>query len=67
MNVTLYSTHCPKCIMLEKKLNMAGVDFTVFDDADEMLNRGFAEIPMLEVDGKLLGFKEAVDWVNSVE
>lgn len=65
--VTLYSTHCPKCIMLEKKLNMAGVEFTVFDDADEMLNMGFTEIPMLEVDGKLLGFKEAVNWVNSVE
>ena len=67
MEVVLYSTNCPKCIMLEKKMNMKGVDFIVNSDIDLMEEKGFTEIPVVEVDGKFLKFKEAVDWVNSLE
>lgn len=67
MEVVLYSTNCPKCIMLEKKMNMKGIDFIVNSDIDLMEEKGFTEIPVVEVDGKFLKFKEAVDWVNSLE
>lgn len=66
MEVTLYSTNCPKCIMLEKKMNMKGISYSINSDVDLMEEKGFTEIPILEVDGKILKFKEAVDWVNSL-
>lgn len=64
MRVILYSTNCPKCMVLEKKLSSAGVDFEIVTDVDVMQEKGFMSAPMLEVNGKALDFKEAIDWVN---
>lgn len=60
----LYSTHCPKCTILEKKLNQANVEYKICDDTNIMIDKGFDFLPILEVDGKIMGFKEAVDWIN---
>ena len=37
METILYSTHCPKCKVLEKKLQMANITYTVFDNITEMI------------------------------
>ena len=63
--IILYSTHCPKCNILEKKLKGKGISYTEVNDVDEMLDKGFTEIPMLEVDGVIYTFGEAVKWVNN--
>lgn len=65
--VTLYSTHCPKCVILEKKMNMKKIEFNTVTDVDLMTQKGFTSLPMLEVDGRTLEFKDAIDWVNSME
>lgn len=62
----LYSTHCPKCNVLEKKLLEKHVDFTVNTDEAEMIEKGFESVPVLEVDGKYMDFAEAVKWANEV-
>lgn len=62
--IVMYSTHCPKCLILEKKLNEAGVDYKICEDKNLMVNKGFDFLPVLEVDGQTMGFKEAVKWVN---
>ena len=62
--VTLYTIHCPKCNILEKKLNAAGITYLRIDDRKEIAKQGFDLMPVLEVDDKIMGFKEAVDWVN---
>ena len=31
-----------------------------------MLEKGFKEVPKLEVDGVLMDFKEANEWINGV-
>ena len=62
--VTLYTIHCPKCNILEKKLNVAGITYLRIDDRKEIAKQGFDLMPVLEVDDKIMGFKEAVDWVN---
>ena len=62
--VTLYTIHCPKCNILEKKLNAAGITYLRIDDCKEIAKQGFDLMPVLEVDDKIMGFKEAVDWVN---
>ena len=65
--VVFYSTHCPKCSVLEKKLKQANIEYTEINDVRTMLAKGMTSSPNLEVDGKLMGFTEAVEWINSQE
>lgn len=65
--VILYTTHCPKCEILAKKLIEKGVEFEVVTDMDEMLRLGMRSAPMLRINDELMGFGEAVEWVNGVE
>lgn len=65
MAVVLYSTYCPRCSVLETKLKEKNIEFEINDNADEMLAKGFSTVPMLEVDGKALDFKEAIVWLNN--
>lgn len=62
--IILYSTNCPKCKILEKKLIDADIIFVIKDDEDEMIKKGFTSAPMLEVDDKIMDFGEAVKWVK---
>ena len=64
MNIILYTVDCPKCKVLEKKLNNANISFEVCKDTKLMAERNISKLPMLEVDGELLTFKEAVDMIN---
>lgn len=66
-NVILYSTGCPKCVILEKKMNLKNVNYNVVSDVDLMQEKGFMTLPMLEVDGKLMDFGEAVKYINEME
>ena len=65
MNIVLYSTHCPRCTVLEKKLEAKGIKFEVETSVDGMLALGITQVPMLRVDDKLLNFAEANTWVNN--
>ena len=65
MNIVLYSTHCPRCTVLEKKLQAKGIKFEIETSVDDMLALGITQVPMLRVDDKLLNFAEANTWVNN--
>ena len=65
MKVILYSTHCPKCNVLESKLKQKGIQFDEINDVDIMVKKGFMAAPVLEVDGKAMPFTQAVSWVNN--
>ena len=64
MNMILYTVDCPKCKVLEKKLNNANISFEVCKDTKLMAEKNISKLPMLEVDGEMLTFKEAVDMIN---
>jgi glutaredoxin len=66
MSVILYSTGCPKCKVLKAKLDSKKIKYDVVDDVDEMLRLGMTTVPCLGVDGKVLNFKESVDYINSL-
>lgn len=68
MNIILYSTNCPKCNVLEKKMTQKALDFSVITDFDkrEMIKRGFAAAPVLVVDDKYMDFSAANEWINSL-
>ncbi len=65
MEVIFYSTHCPKCIILEKKLKQKNVEYREVNDVDVMQEKGFLQMPMLEVNGVLMDFVETNKWLNN--
>lgn len=65
MNVILYSTNCPRCKMLKSKLDDKKVIYSIVNDVDKMLSMGMAVVPVLEVDGIRMNFKEAINWINN--
>lgn len=67
MNIILYTTHCPKCSVLEKKLAKKNIEYTEFTSVQDMLNMGINTVPVLSVNGELLPFEKANQWINSVE
>ena len=62
--VILYSTNCPRCRIIEKKLQDKGIEFELFNDVDAMIAKGFKEAPKLEADGVVMDFKEANEWIK---
>lgn len=67
MQIVLYSTHCPKCKVLEKKLNSKNIFFEIVTDMDVMNKMGFLSIPKLKVDDIVMNFNEANKWINDQE
>lgn len=65
--IKLYTTDCPKCRILETKLNQKHVEFEVEKDIDVMLSKGLQSAPNLEIEaGKILNYVDAVAWVNAI-
>ena len=64
MKVILYSTGCPKCNVLKKKLSEKDITYEEFTSVNDMLSMGIKEVPMLGVGEKLMSFKESVDWIK---
>lgn len=61
---TLYSTHCPKCQILEKKLAQKGIEYVEVNDTQRMLDMGLKSVPWLEVNGQMMDFNQANKWIN---
>jgi glutaredoxin len=64
MSIVLYSTHCPKCKVLESKLKQKNINFEENNNVELMVQKGFTTAPVLEVDEKVYNFKEAVEWIK---
>lgn len=62
--MTLYTTHCPRCNVLKTKLDRLQFTYNICEDVDKMLELGIQSAPALEVDGKIMDFKTAIDWLK---
>ena len=61
--ITVYTIHCPACNVLEKKLQQAGMMYSIVDDVNEMSH--IEQFPMMVVDcGPLMTYKEALQWIK---
>ena len=65
--VTLYSTGCPKCEVLKRKLAEHEITYTENNAVDEMLALGITTVPVLQINGQMYGFTEAVKLLNSMK
>ena len=68
--IVLYSTNCPKCKVITKKLEQKGIDFTEIDCRAnttyiEMLSgKGFKGMPVLQVGDEYFDFMKANRWIG---
>ena len=61
--IVVYTIHCPACNVLEKKLQQAGMMYSIIDDEKEMGH--IEQFPMMVVDcGPLMNYKEALQWIK---
>ncbi len=65
MDIILYSTHCPNCIVLEKKLKEKNIGFVEINDIKIMEEKGFMSAPMLDVNGVVMNYRTAIQWINN--
>ena len=65
MEVVLYTIGCPKCKVLEKKLQAKGIKYIECTDETYMTENNLTTLPYLGVNGQIMEFKQAIDWVNS--
>ena len=70
MKITLYSNDCPRCRVLEKKLEQKKIDFEVNKSLEDILEIAskvnMSSAPLLEVDGEVMGFEQANKYINSL-
>ena len=66
--INLYTINCPKCIVLEKKLNKAGIEYNKITDKDKIMEAsnlsGLRTAPILESDGVYMKFEDAVEFIK---
>lgn len=65
MNIVLYSTDCPLCLMLKEKLNAKNITYIENKDVDFMLAKGITSVPVLEVNEEMLNARKALEWVDN--
>lgn len=66
--VILYSTPtCPKCKVLEIKLNQLGYEVERHMDMDELESLGLQSVPWVKYEEKpLMDFGQATKWIHSL-
>lgn len=64
MEVIFYSTHCPKCKVIEMMLKKKNIEYKEDDDVQHMLDLGLQSAPALGVDGEIMDFSKAVEWIK---
>lgn len=71
--ITLYSNDCPKCKVLEAKLNSKNIKFFKNADMTQLVSLGIRSLPILKIEEtesnksaepRYLTFVEANNWVN---
>lgn len=62
--IILYSTNCPKCKVLETKLKQQNIDFILETDLTKMMNMGYMEAPLLEINNEIYNFSQAIKWLK---
>lgn len=71
MKITLYSNDCPRCKVLEKKLEQSEIEFVLNKDLDTLLevanSHNFQSAPILQIDDNYLDFAGANQFINNFD
>lgn len=64
--LVVYTTGCPKCKILEKKMMDKGIEFDKCEDVKKMAELGISSVPVLEKGDVRMNYFEAVKYVNGI-
>jgi len=62
----LYSNGCPKCNILQKKLEEKGLVFEKTDNLEVIILKGFRTAPVLYNGKEFLDFGKAIKWIQDM-
>ena len=62
--VQFYTINCPACDILEQRLKDTNIPYERIDDIKLIQKEGIFQLPMLKVEGKILTYKQALDWLK---
>ena len=65
--IILYSTGCPKCKVLETKLQNKGIYYTKNSSISDMTDLGISAVPVLRIGDVYFSFSEAIKWLNDIK
>lgn len=65
-NIVLYSIGCPKCVVLEKKLDSIGAQYETNSNVDYMVVHNISLLPVLQINEEMLDFSQAVSLINRI-
>lgn len=64
-DIVIYSTGCPRCQVLKKKLTQIGLTYTEETDTNVMVALGMKFAPGMRVNnGEIMNFNQAVHWIK---
>lgn len=64
--VILYTTHCPMCLMLERKLKEKNINYIEVSNINEIKEAGIKNVPVLKVDNEMMDSYNAMQWVKNI-
>ena len=60
--IKFYSTNCPRCHVLQKKMDNKNIQYEIHTDTQEMVELGLVNAPALLLEnGQLLDFKKSIE------
>lgn len=66
--IKIYSQpNCPKCKILKNALKDKYIEYIECSDLEEIKKKNIIYIPVLEIDGQLLDFPKAFNWIKEQE
>ncbi len=66
LKTVLYTTHCPQCHILEQKMKQKNISYEIVTDINIMKEKGFLSAPMLEVNGLIMNYKDAYQYISTL-
>lgn len=62
--IDLYGIETSSYFKLVNALDEIGLTFTAHTDPDELVDKGFKSLPVLVVDGKMMPYRKATQWLK---
>ena len=63
--IKFLTTHCPRCSVLQKKMDAAAIKYEIIEDEETIKSYGIDFVPALVIDNEVLDFSAAIKWVNN--
>jgi ribonucleoside-triphosphate reductase len=61
-NIIVYSTvNCPKCEDIKKRFNSLGINYTINQNKQEMIEMGIKYVPMINLNGTLYNYETTIN------